>query len=224
MINVEEKISVTSAPGVPQQRSGSMLDHAVQYADERHWDVLPGTWLEYTDGVTRCSCDLDVCDAPGAHATRPNWVGHATGSATSARRMWAKEPRASVLLPTGRTFDVLEVSEAAGCLALARMERMGTGLGPVAATPLGRMYFFVLPGGAAKVPDLVRQQGWSPELIDLVVRGEGTYVPAPPTRIGTRGSVHWVRRPTEANRWLPDVDELTPHLAYACGQERRNRL
>jgi hypothetical protein len=223
VINVEEKISVTSAPGVPQQRDGGMVDHAVRYADERHWDVLPGTWLEYVDGVTRCSCALPACDAPGAHATRTNWVGHATGSATSARRMWAKEPRACVLLPTGRTFDIIEVSETAGCLALARMERMDTNLGPVASTPLGRMYFFVLAGNAPKVPALVRQHGWSPEAIDLIARGEGEYVPAPPTRIGVRGSVQWVRRPTDANRWLPDADELMPQLAYACGQESRFR-
>jgi len=32
--------------------------------------------------------------------------------------------KASILLPTGRTFDAIEVAETAGFLALARMERM----------------------------------------------------------------------------------------------------
>lgn len=193
------------------------MDHAVRYAEERHWDVLPGAWLEVRDGALWCSCASPSCDAPGAHPRTPGWAAQATGSATVARRVWAKEPRSSVLLPTGRTFDVLDVPETAGCLALARMERMGTTLGPVISTPAGRMLFFVLPGAAVKAPVLVGQLGWA--AIDLVTRGEGDFVPAPPTRVGARGSVHWVRKPTSANRWLPDADELLPALAYACGQE-----
>ena len=64
------------------------------------------------------------------------------------------------------------------------------------------------PGAAAKVPDLVRKLGWPPAALDLVARGEGDYVAAPPTRFGARGAVQWARRPTAANRWLPDAEEL----------------
>ena len=46
-------------------------------------------------------------------------------------------------------------------------------LGPVTCTPDRRMLFFVLPGAAAKVPDLVRKLGWPPASLDLVARGEG---------------------------------------------------
>lgn len=42
---------------------------------------------------------------------------------------------------------------------------------------------------------------------------------APPTRIGGHGAVQWARRPTPANRWLPDAEELISPLAYACGRE-----
>ncbi len=132
--------------------------------------------------------------------------------------MWSKQPRSSILLPTGRTFDALEVSESAGFLALARMERMELTLGPVTCSPDRRMYFFVLPGAAVKVPDLVRRLGWI-----LLPRPRharrGHYVAAPPTRIGGRGAVQWARRPTPANRWLPDAEELISALAYACGRE-----
>lgn len=31
--------------------------------------------------------------------------------------------------------------------------------------------------------------------------------------------MQWVRRPTPANRWLPDTEELIDVLAYACGRE-----
>ncbi|MFE7775862.1 bifunctional DNA primase/polymerase [Streptomyces sp. NPDC057445] len=204
---------------IPKQRGEQLLDSAVRYAEERHWDVFPGTWLEAVEGAERCSCGASSCEAPGAHAARPDWASQATGSAVAARRLWAKQPKASILLPTGRTFDALDVPESAGFLALARMERMDLTLGPVTCTPDRRMLFFVLPGAAVKVPELVRKLGWAPSSIDLVARGEGHYVAAPPTRIGGRGAVQWARRPTVANRWLPDAEELISPLAYACGRD-----
>ena len=78
-------------------------------------------------------------------------------------------------------------------------------LGPVVSTPARRLAFFVLPGAAAKVPELLRRLGWPPDALDLVVRGEGDWVAAPPTRMGSGGCAQWARRPTAANRWLPDA-------------------
>ena len=209
---------VTTHTYIPRQRTEPLLDHAVRYAEERHWDVFPGTWLEAVAGVPRCVCGEARCPAPGAHPVRPSWPGEATGSAATARRMWTKEPRASILLPTGRTFDAVEVAEAAGCLALARLERMEVALGPVLCAPDGRMLFFVLPGAAAKLTDRVRKLGRSPDALGLRARGEGEWVAAPPTRLGVKGSVQWVRKPTAANRWLPDAEEIVPTLAYACSR------
>ncbi|MFK4145888.1 bifunctional DNA primase/polymerase [Streptomyces sp. NPDC004065] len=221
---MEETIAGTEAAQmagqIPKQRGDSLLETAVRYAEERHWDVFPGTWLEAVDGVQRCSCGDPVCAAPGAHPARTDWAAQATGSATVARRMWQKHPRASILLPTGRTFDAICVPETAGFLALARMQRMELALGPVTLTPERRMHFFVLPGASTKVPELVRKLGWSPASLDLVALGEGAYVAAPPTRYGSRGAVQWACRPTPANRWLPDAEELISPLAYACGRDR----
>lgn len=31
--------------------------------------------------------------------------------------------------------------------------------------------------------------------------------------------MQWARKPTAANRWLPDAEELISALAYACGRE-----
>ncbi|MCT4357728.1 bifunctional DNA primase/polymerase [Streptomyces sp. Je 1-79] len=216
---MDETIGVTEAAQIPKQRGEQLLDCAVRYAEERHWDVFPGTWLEAVEGRERCSCGVEECVTPGAHPARPDWSTQATGSAVGARRMWSKQPKASILLPTGRTFDAIEVPESAGFLALARMERMELTLGPVTCTPDRRMFFFVLPGAATKVPDLVRKLGWTPASIDLTTRGEGFYVAAPPTRVGGHGAVQWARRPTPANRWLPDAEELISPLAYACGRE-----
>ncbi|MFI5756179.1 bifunctional DNA primase/polymerase [Streptomyces sp. NPDC051569] len=219
MLFVEETIGVTDAARKPQRRAEPLPECAVRYAEERHWDVFPGTWLEAAEGEENCSCGRPDCPSPGAHPTRPDWATQATGSGAAARRLWSKQPRASILLPTGRTFDALDVPESAGFLALARMERMNLTLGPVTRTPDRRMLFFVLPGGAVRADDLVRNVGWSPSSIDLVARGEGHYVAAPPTRIGRGGAVQWARQPTPANRWLPDAEELMCPLVYACGQE-----
>ncbi|MGW1843371.1 bifunctional DNA primase/polymerase [Streptomyces sp. NPDC001966] len=207
------------AAKVPQQRGEQLLDAAVRYTEERHWDVCPGTWLEAAEGSEQCSCGDAGCPAPGAHPTGPDWAGQATGSGAAARRMWSRHPKASILLPTGRSFDAIDVPESAGFLALARMERMGLPLGPVTCSPDRRMFFFVLPGAAAKSDDLVRKLGWRAAAIDLVGRGEDHYVTGPPTRVGARGAVQWARRPTPANRWLPDAEELISPLAYACARE-----
>jgi hypothetical protein len=82
------------------------------------------------------------------------------------------------------------------------------------------MHFFVLPGASVKVPELVRKLGWTPSSLDLIALGEGAYVAGPPTRYGSSGAVQWACRPTPANRWLPDVEELISPLAYACGRDR----
>lgn len=169
--------------------------------------------------MERCSCGEDRCAVPGAHPTRADWAGLATGSGAAARRMWERQPRASILLPTGRAFDAIDVPESAGFLALARMERLSLPLGPVTRSPDRRMQFFVLPGAAAKADALVRRLGWSAPAIGLRGCGEGQYVTAPPSRVGGSGSVQWARRPTTANRWLPEVEELISPLAYACGRE-----
>ncbi|WP_324783397.1 bifunctional DNA primase/polymerase [Streptomyces sp. H51] len=220
MCIVEDTIVGTEAAQIPLQRGASLLETAVRYAEERHWDVFPGTWLETADGVQHCSCGDAACALPGAHPAREDWATQATGSATVARRLWSQQPTASILMPTGRAFDTVSVPETAGFLALARMKRMELSLGPVTSTPDRRMHFFVLPGGAAKAPDLVRKLGWVPSSLDLVTLGEGSYVAAPPTRYGSRGAVQWACRPSAANRWLPDVEELIPPLAYACGRDR----
>ncbi|UCM91795.1 bifunctional DNA primase/polymerase [Streptomyces marincola] len=212
------RTGATAAPHEVRQFAENPLEQALRYVTERHWDVLPGAWIESDSGAARCSCADPACDAPGAHPLRRDWAAQATGSAAEARRLWSHHPRAGILLPTGRTFDVLDVSEAAGCLALARMERIGIAPGPVSATPLGRMQFFVLPGGAAKAPGVLRRFGWSPAGLGLVPRGEGGWVVAPPTRMGHRGAAQWARRPTPLNRWLPDAEELLAPLGYACGQ------
>jgi len=213
----------TAALTVPAARAEDplgLLAAALEYIEDRHWEVAPGTSVQRADGVWSCSCGNPHCEAIGAHPAQKDWPKRISGQPSKAHEWWAARPTASVLLPTGRAFDVLEVSEAAGCLGLARMERAGVNVGPVAATPNRRMYFFVLPNARTKTVKLLAALGWGRTALDLTCRGAGDYIVAPPSRIGGLGHAQWVRRPSETNRWMPDVDELIAPLAYACGLHR----
>jgi hypothetical protein len=202
-----------------------LLVAAVSYAEDRHWEVAPGTWLVEEDGRTGCSCGDPHCARPGAHPTGEDWLRKASAGPGVVRRWWTENPESSILLPTGRSFDVLDVPETAGCLALARMERMGLQLGPVVAVPAApdqagrRLLFLVLPGVLAKLPGMLRALGWTPGRLDLVARGEGDWITAPPSRVGPYSFAQWARPPSALNRWLPDAAELINPLAYACGRE-----
>ncbi|MFF7452804.1 bifunctional DNA primase/polymerase [Kitasatospora sp. NPDC008115] len=209
-----------AGPGVPP-----LLVAAVGYAETCHWEVAPGAWPVDCDGPARCSCGDRRCALPGAHPIDTDWARRASAGPGAVLRWWTEHPRASILLPTGRSFDVLDVPEVAGCLAVARMERMGLQLGPVVVVPAApgrsgrRLHFLVLPGAAARLPELLRRLGWPPGRLDLVARGEGDWTVAPPSRVGPGGFAQWARPPAARGRWLPDAAELIGPLAYACGRD-----
>ncbi|MEV6206567.1 bifunctional DNA primase/polymerase [Kitasatospora sp. NPDC051914] len=214
-----------NTPGAREQDLPPLLIEAVSYAEDRHWEVVPGASLVDGDGPAHCSCGDPRCALPGAHPTEEDWRRRASSGPGVVRRWWTERPEASILLPTGSSFDVLDVPEVAGCLALARMERMGLQLGPVVAVPAApgqvgrRLHFLVLPGVAAKLPEMLRKLGWAPGRLDLVARGEGDFVVAPPSRVGPYSFAQWARPPSAINRWLPDAAELINPLAYACGRD-----
>ncbi|MFR9795798.1 bifunctional DNA primase/polymerase [Streptomyces sp. MS06] len=184
------------------------------------WDVVPGA--RATGGA--CSCGRPDCPAPGAHPLdfAPEVPAGATLDAVT--EAWAKHPGASVLLPVGRAFDVIEVAEQAGRRALARLERMGLPLGPVTATPEGRAQFFVAPGAAAELPRLLYRMGWDDPGLDLRGLGPGTHVTAPPSDRGGRGPVRWLRPPElDAASEPPAARLLLGTLAYLAHRSRTER-
>ncbi len=120
----------------------------------------------------------------------------------SHRRLGPSSPAPRCMLPVGRAFDVIEVAEPAGRHALVRLERMGLPLGPVTATPEGRAQFFVAPGAAAELPELLYRMGWDDAALDLHGLGAGTYSRRPPptgaASARSAGSARppWTRRPS----------------------------
>jgi hypothetical protein len=182
------------------------------------WDVVPGARA----AAGACSCGRTGCPAPGAHPLDFAPVVPAGAPLDVVTERWAEFPGAPVMLPAGRAFDVIDVAEAAGCHALARLERMGLPVGPVVATPDGRAQFFVAPGAAAALPELLYRMGWDdPAALDLRGLGHGSYVTAPPSDRGGLGPVRWLRAPTldSASR-PPEARLVLGTLAYVAHRSR----
>ncbi|MFF6846441.1 bifunctional DNA primase/polymerase [Streptomyces antimycoticus] len=177
------------------------------------WDVVSGARAARSSGGGRneCSCGDHGCPSPGAHplSFAPGVPAGATLDAAAAA--WEQVPGAAVLLPVGRSFDVLEVAEYAGGHALVRLERMGLPLGPVAVTPHGRAQFFVAPGAAAELPELLYRMGWDDADLDLRCLGPGDHITAPPSDLGGLGPVRWLRPPTLDTAGRP------PHARLVLG-------
>jgi hypothetical protein len=88
---------------------------------------------------------------------------------------------AGLLLATGTSLDVLEVPAAVGQLVCAQLRAAGIAV-PVAATPTGRWWFPVAPGGT--LPAALADRG------DVVLYTDGAAVLAPPSETPD-GWVHW---------------------------------
>ncbi|MFC8408443.1 bifunctional DNA primase/polymerase [Streptomyces griseoincarnatus] len=198
------------------RRRGRSSDGTVvaEYTGLWGWDVVPGVRAV----AGSCSCGRAGCGAPGAHPLEHAPVIRAGAPLDEVTALWSEFPGASVMLPVGQAFDVIEVAEPAGCHALARLERMGLPVGPVAATPDGRAQFFVAPGAAAALPDLLYRMGWDdPGALDLRGLGRGTHVTAPPSDRAGLGPVRWLRSPAldSASR-PPEARLLLGTLAYVA--------
>ncbi|GGM90493.1 bifunctional DNA primase/polymerase [Dactylosporangium sucinum] len=160
---------------------------AAEYA-AHGWPVRPGSFLVGRRArARRFHCGEPGCRTVACHPTRLP----PTTAADVVAGYWRVHPY-TVLLPTGRAFDILEVPAALGRAAL-----LGDGFvaarGPVAVTPGDRWMFLVLPGHGV-LPELSQQPG-------VVLHGQGSWVPAPPSpQFG--GRVRW-ELPPDAHGWRP---------------------
>ena len=198
---------------------------AINYA-ALGWPVCVGAHLA-ADGLKTgraCSCDRVGCPAPGAHPVSPAWQMQATVDTPTIREWWAARPEASVILVTGRVFDVLDVPAKVGAAAVASIEAAGIEAGPVGEAG-GRALFFVTTRGAPADED----EWWSCRLDcepeNVTSRGSlrwhcrDSYVLAPPSSggpgmDGSGGVARWIRDP--ADHPLPDPLRLLEFLVDAC--------
>jgi len=220
--------TATRAAALPGGRTGTrrrthlaLCALVAEYTARCGWAVVPGVRAG-RDGA--CSCGDRACKEPGRHPVDPEVEVPAGAGLRQAAEVWERMPGASVLLPVGRAFDVIDVAEAPGRLALARLERMGLHLGPVLLTPAGRAQFFVAPGAAVELPYLLYRMGWDDARLDLRCLGRGDHVAAPPSEVAGLGPVRWLREPfLDAVPPPPEARLLLGTLAYVSHRDHRDR-
>jgi hypothetical protein len=199
----------TVRAGVRRRARAGVYATVAEYVALYGWSVAPGA--RAARGGGGCSCGDAECVRPGAHPLVFAGEIPAGSAPEQAVEAWAQVPGAAVLLPVGRSFDVIDVAEASGRRALVRLERMGLRLGPVLLTPTGRAQFFVAPGAAAELPHLLYRMGWDDAELDLRCLGPGDHVTAPPSDLGGHGQVSWLRAP------LPDCVPQPPEARLLLG-------
>lgn len=199
-------------------RDGEVVDlreAAVAYV-RRGWPVALGTWLVESSSDGRilrrprhaarpdaeCSCAQRDCPRPGAHPAALRGIGPVSTDPVVVSYWWSKHRDACIILPTGRCFDVLDVPIQAGWDALARFDKAGVAVGPVASVE-GRYLFFTAISCRETEDPLGRF--WR----GLRWHAYGSWVPGVPSLADSR----WVREPF---RPLPDPAQLLGTLLDAC--------
>jgi Bifunctional DNA primase/polymerase, N-terminal len=191
------------------------------------WPVCPGAQLRGRQPRERsanagraCSCDRVGCPAPGAHPLSLAWKMQANADPAVVGQWWSERPQASILLVTGRSFDVLDIPEAAGHRAVQLLEQAGIKSGPVAISAMERALFFV----AARAAYADEDEWWSchldcepevlPEVTGLRWHCRDSYVVAPPSPLSNGSAARWLTEPDAQP--LPDALRLLEVLADAC--------
>ncbi|PBC60912.1 DNA primase [Streptomyces sp. Tue6028] len=204
-------------PGTRRRGRSSECTAVAEFTGLWGWDTVPGARA----AAGTCSCGKADCPAPGGHPLDFAPTVPAGATLDEVSEVWADFPGAAVMLPVGRSFDVIEVAEPAGRRALARLERMGLPLGPVTATPDGRAHYFVAPGAAAELPELLYRMGWDDPSLDLRGLGPGSFITAPPSDRGGLGPVRWLRSPAlDSATRPPQARLLLGTLAYVAHRSR----
>lgn len=153
------------------------------------WPVVPGTWWQ--GGAWRGLPDSAGLDSVPAIA---QGVAAASCDPEQVGRWWSEAPY-SVLLATGTVLDVLEVPAWMGRRMACTLRSVGV-VAPLAATPTGRWWFPVGPGG--QLPESVARA-------DATLHGRGSWVIAPPSECAD-GLVHWRVNPSSCGWQLPEPE------------------
>ncbi|MFD4758276.1 bifunctional DNA primase/polymerase [Streptomyces sp. NPDC058439] len=210
----------------------AQLDAVLTCATAWQWPVLPGVGPVAAGGRgdrgRGCACPDPECVVPGAHPFDPGLLA-ATTDERMVRWWWTNRPTAPIVLATGgRAPCALSLPAVAAARALAELDRMGTRLGPVVATPT-RWSLLVAPYTLERLGELLHAQDWVPS--SLRFHGEGGYLVLPPSEVGA-GQVRWERAPAAGPRpgssrgasvpvlgpaapWLPDVGAVLDALVEA---------
>jgi hypothetical protein len=188
-----------------QRMERSRLREAALGHIGRGWPVAPGAYLERG----HCSCHRrGACTAPGRHPVDLEWFFAATTARETVHFWWARHPY-TVILPTGRAFDIVELPIEACRATVRHVAHIGP-RGPVAVHG-GRLWFWVRPRLRAEAEVTPLASGPHP----MRYLAEGSYIAAPPSRWGEGSGPRWVVPPSACSGALPDAGRLLTSLGVA---------
>lgn len=165
----------------------------------RGWPVLPGTYPAGAQWAGR-----EHPETVGPQPVHEDWQARIGTEPETVATWWTGRPY-SVLLATGVTLDAIEVPGDLGRGAARELRTIGLPV-PIIATPDDRWTFLVTAGSP-----LVRSLAEHP---DVVLHGEGSFVPLPPTPL-QHGVVHWRVRPEVCGWQMPASNIVQEALSDA---------
>jgi hypothetical protein len=216
------------AGGVAALRYRRALVRTAVSAAVAGWPIVPGAWWSGAD--RRFVCDLAGCGRTGPHPAvqgpgvglPPIWARDSSPDqlATEALRhpeavaaRWRRRPY-SVLVPTGETCDVVDVTAETGRMLAMRLDARSN-LGPVIAAG-ARWLLLTAPGGdhAPVAPGTGGAAGAEQvHEADVIVHGRGSWIMLPPS-VGPGGEpATWLARPRGSGWALPRRDDVLTLLA-----------
>jgi hypothetical protein len=169
----------------------------------RRWPVLPGTYPAGTHWAGG-----DGMQDTGPVPVHTDWKERIGTKPELVAGWWAGRQPYSLLLATGVTFDAIEVGSQLGTGAARVLRSVGLPV-PIVGTPTGRWLFLT------KTSDRVARE--LAEHDDIVVHGQGSCVPLPPTQF-QHGVVHWRVRPEVCGWQMPEAHVVHDALLDAIAR------
>lgn len=165
-------------------RPPRLLDAALRYA-QWGWPVFPLAPVGYTDPKR-----LEFVADGKKPYPRTRGFKDATTDADQIYAWWNTQPASNIGLPTGHTFDVIDIDVPEGPMSLAELTEAGAvpDIHGQVATSSGGLHLYIPPTGDGN------RAGIEP---GIDYRGAGGYVVAPPSTLGERGrSWSWITAPS----------------------------
>jgi hypothetical protein len=173
-----------------EARPPRLLDAALLYA-QWDWPVFP---LKPLSVAMKAPNPTKEAKKPNT----PNGFKDATTDADQIRSWWQRNPDANIGLATGHAFDVIDIDTYAGGVpTYLELQQQDLPIHGNATTASGGVHLYIKPTGRGC---LTR---WKP---GADYRGQGGYVVAPPSWLGTRTRAwSWLHRPSPAITGVGDT-------------------
>ncbi|MDE2100306.1 MAG: bifunctional DNA primase/polymerase [Patescibacteria group bacterium] len=175
----------------------AMLDHALQLGG-RGWRIFP----VHTTISGVCSCGQDCGKNAGKHPRVKAWQKVATSEQAQILKWWLRWPESNIGVAAGHGLIVLDLDNKEEIERFSAIAALHGGLPMTLTAQTGRGYHIYL-GGDLK---------GSKKIDELLVRGEGGFVIAPPSWHASGKRYQWVKdvpfvpAPDWFMKWVQAID------------------